>query len=351
MTTAENLDIVVTQSGIEPDGALVLKNAFSPFLAQAEEWRVKVATVTDPLVARASRLTLKSIRVEAEKTRKKLKEDSVRRGKAIDGLYNVIEFVIAPLEKTLSDIETAAERAEAARRAALVADRTAKLSALGFDSFGMALADYSDERFAQLVETATLAHKAKLEAAAKAEAERVAAEKAAAEARAAKEKADAEERERVRIENERLKKEAAEREEAARQERLRLQAIAEVERQKAESARKEAEKAAKIAAEKAAKEKAASEAKLRAEREARAKLEAEAEAARKKEEKRKAGELAEIARAAAAPDREKLHALAELLRTIERPEASTRAGKEAIHAAMLLIRETAARIETKAQTL
>jgi len=306
---AAPLDVVATQSGVEPEGAIALKNAFSPFLAQAEEWRVKVAAVTDPKVARASRLVLKGIRVEADKTRKTLKEDSLRRGKAIDGMFNVIEFIVAPLEKQLFDIETAAERAEAARRAALNADRQNALAAYGLQLTG--LDSLTDDAFAHLLETTKAGHEAKIEAARKAEEARIAAEVELARVRAQKEEEARAERERLLAETVRLRAEAAAKEAAAKIERERI----EKERAAAES--------------KARAEREASERKLRAEKAAREKLEAEARVVREREAARQEAEAKEAARIAAAPDKEKLNAFAALIETIEAPEMSTPKGKEA----------------------
>lgn len=360
--TVVSLDLVVEQSGIAPEGALALKTAFAPFFAQAEEWRVKVGEVTDPKIARASRLTLKRIRVEAERTRNNLKEDSLKRGKAIDGLYNVIDYIVSPLEKRLLEIETAAERAEQARKMALCAERVTQLAAYGVNGGAYPLADMAEGDFWSLLENSKLAHEARAAAAAKAEADRIAAEKAAAEARAAKEKADAAERERLRqenearrIENERLQKEAAAREEAARVEAARVAKAAKEAADRARRAREEVEakaKAEREAAEAAAKVERERLAEIaRVERVAREKLEAEAKAVRDREAARQAKEAEEAARAAAAPDKEKLRVFAELILAIELPEMTTTKGRAALAAINEEVIALAAFIRTKGGAL
>ena len=75
---------VVDTSGVEAQTATTLKEKFLPFFEQAEEWKRKAETlvvtdasqVHDMKMARTARLALKEIRVNADKTRKALKEDT-----------------------------------------------------------------------------------------------------------------------------------------------------------------------------------------------------------------------------------------------------------------------------------
>jgi hypothetical protein len=314
------LEIVAKENGLDAGSALALTSAFAPFFMQAEDWRAKVETVTDPVIARSSRLLLKNIRVEAKHKHRELKEDSMRLGKAIDGLYNVVEFVIAPLEKKLSDIETAAERAELAQREALCTARTKQLLAYGVSGQFYALADMPADQFARLLSDTKTAHDARIAEKLRAENDRLEKEKAEAQARDAKAKADAEEYERTRLENERLRQEATAREEANRVDREKLAAKAKAEALKvAEAAQKERARLQAIAE--------TERKKAQAERDARAKIEADAQAERDRETARQNKEVEDAAKAAAAPDREKLHAFAALVRTIEIPEMSTKSGK------------------------
>jgi hypothetical protein len=338
-TPATELEIVTDAQGITGDESLALTAHFAPFYAQAEEWRAKVATVTEPKVARASRLVLKGIRIEAKNTHEKLKERYLKTGRAIDGLFNVIKEHVEPLEKQLLEIETAAERAEEARKLKQKHDREVLLAPFKINTAFYNLAEMPADDFAQLLADQQAIADARAEAARKAEEKRIAEEKAAAEAKAAKEKADAEERERMRADNERLKKEQAAAIEAARKagekarkEREAAEAKLAEERRRAKEAADAAEAKARAEREAAEviarKERAALEAKANAEREAREKLEREAKAAREKEAARHAAEAEEQRRAAAAPDREKLTAFAALVRTLEVPEMATPKGRE-----------------------
>lgn len=123
----ESLDLIITGSGLESDSQLSIKTAFNPFWLQAMEWQSKVETVTDPKVARESRLLLKKIRVEAGHKKDELKTELLKRTRAIDGAFRAIETTISPLELKLDGIEKAEQLA---REAAAKAPDREKLIAL-----------------------------------------------------------------------------------------------------------------------------------------------------------------------------------------------------------------------------
>lgn len=337
---ASQLLTVVESSGLEPESAQSLKLAFAPLFEQAEHWRQQVATikVTDVSqtremkLARESRLALREIRIKADKTRKSLKEDSLRKGKAIDGCYNVLAYLIEPLEQALLEQEQFAERKEAARKAALKAEREQAMQPYGIDLTFYNLAEMPDNVFADLLANTKAAHEAKLEAARKIEAERI-----------ARERAEAEERERVRQENEKLKREAEEREAAMR-----------AEREKAERERKEAEEKARKEREaieaKARAEREKAEAEARKEREAREKLEAEKREAEAREMARIAKEKEAARRAAAAPDRDKLRSYAKQI-VSSLPEVSTDEGRALMAEVAAQAKKFSAWVETKTANL
>lgn len=360
----------IEQAHLEPATAQGLLDTFRPLFAKAHEICATAANlavtdatqVTEIKQARALRLALRSVRVEADKTRKTLKEDSLRRSKAIDGVYNVLEYAVSPVESRLLGMEEIAERAEAARKAALKSMREELLKPFGIDVSFYSLGQMSEQAFAQLLENTRVAHEAKREAQRKAEEEWI-----------AREKAEMAERARIREENERLKREADEREAAAKVERERAakekaaaEASLKAERervtkeQEAAAATARAERQAveakaandlRVANEKARKEKAALEAKAKADREARERLEAEARDRREAEEKRQREEAEAAALAAAAPDGEKLRAFAALVRTLELPEMGTKTGGHAAETVAELVSELATKIEGIASKL
>jgi chemosensory pili system protein ChpA (sensor histidine kinase/response regulator) len=362
---AQILEIVDT-AGLATESAVALKSQLAPFFIQAQEWQAKLSTITDAKDARESRLLLRKVRVDAEHKKDSLKKTALAYTSAVDACFRLIKATVEPMEATLLEIEKEAERAEALRKTKVRDERAAQLVAVGFDPSFTALADIPEEAFQVLLKQQTEAHEIRQAAARKAaEDARIAAEKAEAD-RIAREQAEAAERERIRAENEQLKREAAEREEAAR-----------IERERAEKARLEAEEAARIDREKRAAElaevvrraeakRAEAEAKAKAEREA---LEAAALAAslarqqreeieRKAKEERDAAELvarqerqarenaeaelraiheAKLAkekadqeaaeRAALAPDKDRLLALAVTIRGISIPFMGTPKGK------------------------
>lgn len=322
--------VLKLDEGLTPDTAQSLRAAFEGYFTQADEWRAKALAIqiTRPdqiremKLARETRLALREIRINAEKTRKALKEDSLKKGKAIDGIFNMLAFAVEPLEKHLLEQEQFIQRLEEQRKAKLKADREAELIPLGFDAFSLyQLGEMDDATYGQLLETHRLAYAARLEAAKKAEAERIERELKEAEERVAREAAAAAERERLRQENERLAREKAEAEKKAAEERAKLEAEARAERERMDRERRAAE-------EKARQEREAAEAKARAEREAREKLEAEVRAKQEADRKAKEDAIAAQRAAAAAPDREKLDALAQAIRALPVPEMSTHSGQE-----------------------
>lgn len=347
-TTEETTELQLAPA--QPDEAPMKQLApYDEFKTKIESLKKTAETITvtdisqtaEMKIARATRLSLKDIRVAITHRHRELKENILVEGRKIDAGKNELLAVLEPLELRLKDQEEFIER-EVARiaqekRSARTAELTPFLSApvaidLGTmtdDAYSAMLADAKDAQAARLARDT----KEKEEAAAKA-------------------KAEAEERARVVAENERLKVEAQEREAAARKEReeaaaalakaqreaeakakevqakadaeakkLREEA-AERERVAAEKAKAEAEKARKereaIEAE-AAKENARLAAIAEAQRQEAAKATAELAAKKAAEEKAAADKLAAEKKAAAAPDKAKLAQLVVDIQAIRIP--------------------------------
>lgn len=316
---------------------LSLKNEFLPFFEQAEEWKEKAEklVVTDisqkeeMSQAREARLALKKIRTSTENKRKELKEESLRKGKAIDGMANVIKYLITPIEEHLQKQEDF-EKLENERIAAeLNSKREIELSQYEVETSFYDLGKMPEESYKQLLENSRLAFEARKEAERKAEEERI-----------AKEKAEREEQERIRKENEKLKAEAEAR---AKEEEKR--------RAKEEAERKERE-------EKERKEREKQEAILRKEREAREKIEAELQAKKEAEEREKIeaeqkAKAEEAARKNAekeerlAPDKVKLQNLAKTIVEINIPEVKSEEAKNVLRQVQILLNKTSNFIKEK----
>jgi hypothetical protein len=114
----------------------ILQSSFITFLQQAEAMKEQALSINVTNVdqvdeikkAREWRITIKNIRVDCEKVRKKMKEDSLRRGRAIDGMANVIKDLIAPIEEHLDNQEKFVERQEQQRIEELRRKRVAEIA-------------------------------------------------------------------------------------------------------------------------------------------------------------------------------------------------------------------------------
>jgi hypothetical protein len=137
MSDEQQLAKIVSESGLEKSKADVLLASFEDYFKIAGEWERKAhaLVVTDDSqkaemkMAREGRLFLKEKRVSLEKTRKALKEQSLREGKAIDGIANVIKALIVPIEEHLDAQEHFVERREAAKQEAIRLEVEARLKA------------------------------------------------------------------------------------------------------------------------------------------------------------------------------------------------------------------------------
>lgn len=150
-----------------------LKDAFLPFFEKAEEWKKKAESIVVTSVdqkeeikqARKARLALKDIRVEADKVRKSLKEDSIRKGKAIQGVYNVIDYLVRPIEEHLQNQEDFAKNEERKRRAKLKDERESELQDYReFVPFGIDVSDMEEADFQKVLNGAKMQLNAKIEA-------------------------------------------------------------------------------------------------------------------------------------------------------------------------------------------
>ena len=288
----------ISKESLPQDDTQKLLSSFAVYTVDVqgilEESKIVVTSVDDKegmKRAREIRLKLKDIRVNVEKTRKELKEDSLRYGRAIDGVANVLKQMIEPAENHLQKQEDFAKEQERIKKEKIANSRASILLGLNVDIAFFNLVDMTDEEFDLLHSRSQIAFDAIKESEERAKAERI-----------AQEKAIEEERERVRKENEELKK----------QNEILIK-------------QKEQEK---IAQETAAKIEAAEKEKIRLENEElkrkndllieKERLEKEAEEKRIEEEEKKRQE--ELLIAELAPDKEKTIKYLQLLKSIPTPE-------------------------------
>lgn len=309
MDESKELVVLVESSGMEKTKAQSVLESFTGFFKQASEWEAKtkslvitdVSQIHEMKMAREGRLQLKEIRVAAEKTKKKLKENILIEGRFIDSIYNLIAGVTTPLEAELLEKEKFVERKEQARKDAIKAERIELLAQYEVDSSFYNLSEMPDDQFGQLLENSRLAFEARKEVERIAEADRI-----------AREKAEIAERARIAEENVRLKAEAEAREKAIAAEKKAREESERIERQRRDEEERKARQAAEaeqrkhdeaIRAERAAADKAR--------RELQAKLDAEAAEKKAREE--------ESIRLATAGDMAKMSAYIKRLQSVDRP--------------------------------
>lgn len=312
-----------------------------PFFEEAEEWKNRAAAIVvtsadqveEMEKAREARLALRRIRTETEKHRKELKNESLMKGRAIDGMANIIKYLIEPIEKHLEDQEKFVINQEKKRIAEMVENRLSILEKYEANTDYINIEEMPEEAFQEFVDLS----KRKFE------------ERQADEKRIEEERLQAEKEERERIaamekENAKLKKEADEREriEKERQEADRL------EREKIERAKQaeldKLEKEKEKELEKERKEKQRIEDELQKERD-RETLRMAAEDLKKKQaaEKERALKLA--------PDKEKLNNLSMAIIGIEFPNLEAAAAREIAGQVSLMLSDVAKYIKTESMKL
>lgn len=210
MIKNNELQAILTEQNVAKENAGQLLAAFGAPFEEAgkilSEYKTIVVTEEDQTDlmadARSKRLALKNIRVDVEKKRKELKENSLRTGRAIDSVAKFVKETIEPAEKYLELQEKFVEIRQSERAAKLKAERVEQLAKYMSDPAGYYnLDNMTDEQFIDALQSAKSVSDAK-----EAELKRI------EEEHIAEEKAKAEEYERVRAENERIKKDTEERE-------------------------------------------------------------------------------------------------------------------------------------------
>lgn len=236
MSQTTDLANTIGTSGVEAETALFLKEKFIGFFEQAQEWKERAqaievtdaSQITEMKQAREARLALRAVRIEADKMRKVLKEDSLRYGKAVQSVYNMIESVCSPLEEHLEKQEKFLEIQEQKRKDELRREREVLLQ--GFEQYvpyGSDLGAMTDLDFHNLLEFVNFKRKEQEEQA-KLEQER--------------QRQEAIEQERIKAENEALRQKAMEQERELAKVKQEQERIANELRQKELSERAELEK-------------------------------------------------------------------------------------------------------------
>jgi len=291
--------------GIDESKAAQIKATFEPMVTMLESFEDSfnnvIALEMSPekcVLAKRLRLDISKIRVSADKERKILKEEYLRGGNAVQGVYNILKFAVTDKEETLKDIESHYEKIEVEKKAKLQLDRQVELAKYDVDGEFVDLGNMPDEVWKNYLAGVKNNFETIKEAERKAEADRIEAEKK-----------DAEERETMRLDNERLKVEA----DKAEKKRI-------SEQKKLDAERKRQDEKLRLEREKAEAEKRIQDEIIRKEREEKEKLQqdiADKEAERLRLEKVKSDRAkAAQVKTANAPDKEKLDKLVSYMEEI-----------------------------------
>ena len=203
----QELNRIIDNSLIEKSKSDYIKEKFESFTETALEWNKKAneivvtdETQTDLMaLAKEGRLILKSKRIEIEKTRKLLKEQSLNEGRLIDGIAKHLMSIVEPAEKHLELQEKFLEIQEQKRKAELKAERYKLMLPYAevLDPETLQLDIITDEAFAGILNYAKTTLEAKIES-----------DRIAKEEKEAKDKAEAQEMENIRLENIKLREDA-----------------------------------------------------------------------------------------------------------------------------------------------
>lgn len=196
------IESVIQKSGIDTEQAAMIRSQFTEFIKQIDEWKDKAfkINITSPdqvfEIGEAKRAwtVVKNLRLSTEERRKNLKEDSLRKGKLIDGLARFVFDMIEPIEDHLEKQAKWVEQEEKRAQEQLLSERKELLSKYVEDLSPYNLSALSQDGFDALLAD-------RKEAWEKKEAERIAAEKVEAD----RKEAERIENERIREENTKLK--------------------------------------------------------------------------------------------------------------------------------------------------
>ena len=317
------LTIAVKKSGLQPSKVDSLLQSFAGYFDQAKELTGSSRSIvvtdeaqTDLMIkARESRLKLKDIRINVEKTRKELKEQSLREGRAIDGVANIIKALIVPVEEHLEKQEKYSETKELERIEKRHSERITKLSVYVEDVTFYSLKSMSDDAFNKLLASSKAIWD-----------NEIALKKKNEEIRLAEEKKERLGRAIIEQENKKLKAQAEEREKKIAEEKKANDLKLAEEKRKTEAA----------------------EAKLKAEKEAQKKREREA---RELEEARKKAEDELLRATLLAPDKEKLIEFAGSIDKLQAPNLASREAGLILNEALNKLNEISNNIREKSKTL
>ncbi len=175
------LQTKIGECGLEPQTEISLCEAFLPFEAQANEWTKKAFSIVVKdksevalmQTAREGRIFIKKRIADVGKRRKELKEDSLRKGQAIDRVAKIITDLFEPIEAHLLLQENFVEIQEEKRKDKLETERKNLLASYGTDISFYDIRNMPDEVFSGLLKNEKKNYEDKLELTKRQEQERI----------------------------------------------------------------------------------------------------------------------------------------------------------------------------------
>lgn len=162
----ENIEVIISKSGLPEPEKKTLKEKFIPFYKVTEEWSQKAKTIvvidetqTDLMKqAREGRLFLKDKRNRIEDLRKELKEESLRKGQTIDLIAKTLKGLIEPIEEHLEKQEKFIEIQRALAIQELTGKRSEEIQPFSsFVPYGLNLGTMTEEDYQKLLTMVKLA--------------------------------------------------------------------------------------------------------------------------------------------------------------------------------------------------
>jgi hypothetical protein len=137
--------------GLDKSKAKQIEAVFAPMVKMLKEFEAVydeiAALEINPVTckkAKRLRLDIAKVRIDADKVRKDQKEEYLRAGNAIQGVYNILKFAVVDKEEKLKDIETHYEQIEVEKKKQLQQDRETELQKYNVDGSTMALSNMDD---------------------------------------------------------------------------------------------------------------------------------------------------------------------------------------------------------------
>lgn len=241
-------ELTLTQelTGLSDSKAAQVKAVFQPMVKMLEGFESVYSDVMSEEQtreksekAKSLRLDIAKVRIKADKARKAQKEECLREGNAIQGVYNVLKFAIADKEEKLREVETHYDRIEEERIEKIQAERESTLAKYDVVTNNPHLGVMADEVWVNYLSGVKQNYEAIKEAERKTEEERI-----------EKERKAKEEQIRIKQENEKLKAEQVslqkEREEREAELQKEREERAKIERENQEKEREATEKKRKL---------------------------------------------------------------------------------------------------------